>query len=47
MNSLAKWVWLFILALIGLGPWLFVIIAIMLVVFIIKWAYEEWRYFHE
>jgi hypothetical protein len=43
MNELAKWAWLLLLAILWIGHWIFVILAIDVVAFIlIAWLKPEW-----
>jgi hypothetical protein len=43
MNDLAKWAWLILLAILFAGPYVFLLIAVDVVVFLlILWLKPEW-----
>lgn len=47
MKEIAKWAWLILIGIIGLGFWFFVIIGVWLVVYLlVMWLKPEWlKYF--
>ncbi len=43
MTELAKWVWIIILVVLFIGPWIFALIAFdVAVYFLIMWLKPEW-----
>jgi hypothetical protein len=43
MAELAKWAWIILLVVIWLGPWIFAIVAVDIIIFcLIVWLKPEW-----